>query len=544
MSEEDDPQGYSSDYFRHTRRSRPLKRFKKSKKRVESSSSSSSYDDDSLFKSLADICRATKYNSFETLVFQPKTLIKSDISTSDTNISKTKLLDNFVNIINLPFPLSVPIVKTKMAVTLSDIVKFTKLVGQYDADVPDASIRSHLTRLELYADIGSWEDKTKLTVATSTVKGRAFDFIAQNNYTTYKALRLDLIQKFDSLDDLALLSNKLFNLRQNKTSIREHSKNFDILLNKLKAISAPTLPTEVLMNIFIDGIHYQYKKDILLRGITTYDEAVHRAILMERLDSANEGEYTEKIVKKTSVNPKVANGQEASINAIEPEISVQGNAKISGLEEKLKNCKVEINKLNSKLNKGKNVSAMNESRDGDQKRGSETFDRGQNFHNQFGTNNRGQPNGGNGSVRGGNGAWRNNYSGPNRNERGNDYNQSSRFNSRGRNFRANYNSRNSYEIVCYNCNRRGHYAPDCWFGRNNSGNSFRGRGRGNNYQNQSGYNRSNYGNNNNGYYREPVLYQLMDEPAQANPMQAIAQMPQTITTSDNKQLVPYKKQGN
>jgi hypothetical protein len=93
---------------------------------------------------------------------------------------------------------------------------FAKSVGHYDADVSDASVRSHPTRLELYADIGSWEDKTKLSVATSIIKSCTFNFIAQNKYITNKALQMDLLKKCDSVNDLAFPSNELFNLTQNK----------------------------------------------------------------------------------------------------------------------------------------------------------------------------------------------------------------------------------------------------------------------------------------------------------------------------------------
>ena len=208
------------------------------------------------------------------------------ISTSVVTPSINTLTNKFINILQIPFSSNSNIVITKMT-SLCDIIKFTKLIGHYDADVAGASIRSHLTRLELYADIGTWSEDTKLAVGVSTIKNRAFDFLTQAKYTDYINFKRGLIEKFDSIDNVSLLSNQLFALRQGSDTIKEHAIKFDIILNKLCAINAPTLPTEILMNIFLDGVTFAYKRDILLQGITTYDAALKRAILMERLDSTD-----------------------------------------------------------------------------------------------------------------------------------------------------------------------------------------------------------------------------------------------------------------
>jgi hypothetical protein len=204
-----------------------------------------------------------------------------------------------------------------MSINLSDIAKFAKLVGSYDADALDASIRSHLMRLQLYADMDDWDDEMKLAVVTTTVKGRAFDYIIQQKYTTYVSLSKGLIEKFDSLDTVSSLSNQLFALRQGSCSITEHAKKFDIILNKLHAINAPILPPEILMNVFVDGIKYEYKKEILLGDIKTYEEALKRAGLMERLDAASRvviatvSNSLESVMRTT-----VANAEGVSVNVL------------------------------------------------------------------------------------------------------------------------------------------------------------------------------------------------------------------------------------
>jgi hypothetical protein len=543
MSDEDNPKGYSDDYFRFKRRPRSLTRIGKTKKEINYSSSESSYDDDSLFKSITNICQAFKYNSTESLASHKTTLVKSTISTSDSNLASKKVLDNFINILELPFPFDTTHIASKMSATLCDIVKFTKLVGHYDADVLDASIRSHLTRLELYADIGDWEDKTKLSVATSTIKGRAFDFVVQNKYSTYASLSAALIHKFDSVDDVSLLSNKLFTLRQDKGSIREHAKKFDIILNKLIAINAPSLPTEILMNIFIDGIQYQYKRDILLRGIKTYDEALNRAILMERLDIANKPTDIAVSEKKPAVHAVVGDEKEVSIDAIGANNDVQGNTKVNDLEAKIKSYKTEIKNLHNKINKDKNVNALTGNKNNNFRGGSGNFVQSRYNNN----NNYGQTNEGNDTVQDGGDMQRGNSSNGYNNERGNYYknNSPNRYNNRGRNYRSPNESRGNYNVVCYSCSKRGHYASDCWFGRAYRGNTFRGQGRYNRYQNRSNYNGGNFNYNNSISSGQPVLYEMVDAPVQARPIQAGTQSNQTLVTSDNRQLVPYNtRQGN
>ena len=252
-----------------------------------------------------------------------------------------------------------------MSVNLCDIVKFTKLIGCYDADAPGASIRSHFTRLELYADVDSWDDKTKLSVATSTIKGRAFDHLVQANYSNYISFKNGIIDKFDHIDDTSSLNNQLFALRQDTKTIREHSKNFDIILNKLSAINAPILPPEILMNIFVDGISFQYKRDILLRGITTYDQALKRAILMERLDTTNRSKASH-LDSKDAKLTAIPSSQESSDRTHNRESSNENESKeqnMSDLEKKLIHYKNEIKGLKSKLIKmysfNKNLSCFN-----------------------------------------------------------------------------------------------------------------------------------------------------------------------------------------
>jgi hypothetical protein len=50
----------------------------------------------------------------------------------------------------------------KMSTSLSEISKFAKLVGDYNVDCSNVSIRSHLARLETLATIGQWDNGVKI----------------------------------------------------------------------------------------------------------------------------------------------------------------------------------------------------------------------------------------------------------------------------------------------------------------------------------------------------------------------------------------------
>jgi hypothetical protein len=104
---------------------------------------------------------------------------------------------------------------------LCDIAKFSKLVGYYDADENNSSIRRHLTRLQKYASIGGWDNTTKIAVVTSTVKGRVFDFLVKTDWSEHTVLSKALIAKFDAIDTVSFLNTQLFSLRQQSLSIRE-----------------------------------------------------------------------------------------------------------------------------------------------------------------------------------------------------------------------------------------------------------------------------------------------------------------------------------
>jgi hypothetical protein len=175
----------------------------------------------------------------------------------------------------------------KMSTSLTEIAKFAKLVGDYDVDNKGVSIRSHFSRLETLAVIGQWTNEVKISVVICTIRGRAFDFISDNQWTEYNNLKSALIGKFDSLDDVASLTTQLFHLKQESASIREHATSFDIILNKLKSIGAVPLSPQTLLNVFLNGLLFKYKRDILLQGISTYDEALKRAVLVERLDKVD-----------------------------------------------------------------------------------------------------------------------------------------------------------------------------------------------------------------------------------------------------------------
>ena len=128
-------------------------RRKTKSKEVKSSDSDDSINDNKLFQSLMDIYKTTEeYKQISIDKLKSQTDL-SEISTSDTSLLDNTLTSKFKGIIQIPFSNISSNKIIKMATSLSEIVKFTKLVGSYDADLPDASIRSHLTRLELYADI-------------------------------------------------------------------------------------------------------------------------------------------------------------------------------------------------------------------------------------------------------------------------------------------------------------------------------------------------------------------------------------------------------
>jgi hypothetical protein len=191
----------------------------------------------------------------------------------------------------------------KMSTSLTEIAKFAKLVGYYDVDIKDVSIRSHFSRLETLAVIGQWTDEVKISVVICTTKGRAFDFISDTLWTQYITLKTALVHKYDSLDDVASLTDQLFNIRQKSASIREHATKFDILLNKLKSIGAVPLSQQTLLNVFLDGLLFKYKRDILLQGISNYDDALKRAVLLERLDTT---ETVGKVVAELACNQSSA----------------------------------------------------------------------------------------------------------------------------------------------------------------------------------------------------------------------------------------------
>jgi hypothetical protein len=171
-----------------------------------------------------------------------------------------------------------------MSTPLTEIAKYANLVGYYDVDNKGVSIRSHFSRLETLAVIGQWTNEVKISVVICTIRGRAFDLISDKQWTQYVDLKTTLISKFDSLDDVASLTGQLFNIKQTSASIREHATAFDIILNKLKSIGAVPLSQQILLNIFLDGLLSKYKRDILLQGISSYEDALKRAVLLERLD--------------------------------------------------------------------------------------------------------------------------------------------------------------------------------------------------------------------------------------------------------------------
>jgi hypothetical protein len=92
------------------------------------------------------------------------------------------------------------------------------------------------------------------------------------------------------------------------------------------------------MNLFVDGISFEYKRDILLRDIKTYDEALKRAILMERLDAGNrvEGLTTSNKTKLVS-NAVIACEKDSSVNTVKTDSSEKKEQKDFDYETKIQN---------------------------------------------------------------------------------------------------------------------------------------------------------------------------------------------------------------
>jgi hypothetical protein len=477
----------------------------------------------------------------------------SPIKTLNTNLKPTPHISNRSNI-------------AKMSISLGEIAKLAKLVGDYNVDCTDVSIRSHLIRLETLATIGQWDNGVKISVTISTLKGRAFDHISDTTWTQYKDLKLALISKFDSLDDVASLTNQLFNIKQKSASIREHATSFDIILNKLKSIGAVPLSPQTLLNVFLDGLLFKYKRDILLQGISNYDDALKRAVLLERLDTT---ETVGKVVAELACN------QSSASSAVELENTTGTFTNFKTMESSVNELIESVAALtlrDSFQGKSPNIQnnlANNDSNVKDDTNQSQNYNNNSRVPNKFNNknNNQQRPNNQQGQM---NNYPNSNYHGSNfdpnyKYNRGNQQrprfnnsnNQQKNFNNqngsnqqrqsfsnnnnqnqynRGRGFaRSNYKGNGNFSPTCFFCGKQGHFSTSCFANPNSDqyrpyNNNFRANN--NNSYRPSGQNVQQYGQQ---QQQQPIYVQM---PMPQGYQQAAIQAPSNQNNVPNIQYIP------
>jgi hypothetical protein len=310
----------------------------------------------------------------------------------------------------------------------------------------------------------------------------------------------------------------------------------------------------MLLNIFLNGLLFKYKRDILLQGISTYDDALKRAVLVERLDTVH------------TVGEVVAgldSYQSSALSAIKPE-----NMKYSNRFKSMESSIDELTKsvANLSLRSTEQSAILNNSNikpkvdtNLDQNMSQNKFSKNQNFNKKFNSN----INNNNGSnqqqhqqhqqqqqQQNNNGNSQGRYFHNNKSNNFQNSQNQSQFNSprsdfvnnsqnqfnRGRgSVRTNNNVVNGFVPTCFFCGIRGHYSNVCYRNPNNAqNNQFVNNFRQNN-NNQFRPIRQNF---NNQYRQQQQPFYLQMPIPQGYQQAALQNTPAAQANMPNVQYIP------
>jgi hypothetical protein len=319
------------------------------------------------------------------------------------------------------------------------------------------------------------------------------------------------------------------------------------------------LSPQTLLNVFLDGLLFKYKRDILLQGISNYDDALKRAVLLERLDTT---ETVGKVVAELACNQSSASSAvelenitgtftnfkaiESSVNELKESVAALSmrdsyQVKTPEIQSNFSNTELKVNDetnrsqtYNNSNSRFQNNSNNNNQQRSNNQQGQKNNSFNRNYHgNNFDPNfkynkfNQQRPRFNNSQNQQ---KSFNNQNG--QNNKGQNYSQN-QFN-RGRGtVRSNNNSVGSFTPTCFFCGKRGHFSTFCFLNPSSdqyrqSGDNFR---QNNNSFRPVGQNSQQYGQ------QQQPIYVQMPIP-QGYQQQAIQQLPYNQPKGSNIQYIP------